>query len=120
MIHEITDENFEAEVAQSDTPCVILFTASWCTLCEEMLPRLEELSDEFAGQVKFCTVNTEENKKLRIMFAVAALPYIVYIANGQKAPLFDAIVPKDKIRERIQFMLDGGEAPGTTPLGKMR
>ncbi len=120
MIHEITDATFEAEIANSSTPCVILFTASWCTLCDEMLPRLEELSGKFAGQVKLCTADSEKNKGLRIAFAIAAVPYIVYVHNGMKTPLFDEIVTADRLEERIRYMLDGGEAPSTTPLRKIR
>lgn len=120
MVYEITDANFEKEVASCDTPCVILFTASWCTLCEEMLPRLEELSGKFAGQVKFCAANAEENRGLRIAFAIAALPYIVYVNDGMKTPLFDEIVTVDRLEERVRYMLDGGEAPTTTPLRTVR
>lgn len=120
MIHEIDDETFEAQIAQSDIPCVIEFTAGWCTLCKEMLPTMEALSMDFDGTVKFCTVNTDKNKQLRIAFAVAALPYIVYIADGQMSPLFDELVTKERLEERIRFMLGGGEAPTTRPLPSLR
>ena len=60
MVYEITDENFEAEVVNSDIPCVIEFTAGWCTLCDEMTPVFEELSASYEGTVKFCLVNTDK------------------------------------------------------------
>ncbi len=116
MLHEITDATFEQEVAASDMPCVILFTAGWCTFCDEMAPVLEELSEQLDGQVKCCIVNIDEQKALRIEFAVAALPYIVWVQNGMKSPLFDCIVPAAKLEERIRFMLEGGEAPNSRPL----
>lgn len=113
---EITDANFEEEVLESDVPCVIEFTASWCALCEEMVPRLESLENRLAGKVRFCTVNLDEEKGLRIKFAVAAVPYIVYVSEGMQTPLFDAIVPEELLEERVRFMLDGGEAPNSRPL----
>ena len=116
MIYEITSENFDAEVAQSDVPCVIEFTAGWCTMCDAMAPTFEELSETFDGSVKFCLINIDEQKALRIKFAVAAIPYIVYVADGMKTPLFDEIVPADKLEERIRFVLGGGQAPTTRPL----
>ena len=116
MIHVITDDNFEAEVVNSPVPCVIEFTAGWCTLCKKMVPMLEELSEKFGDSVKFCTVDTDVEKGLRIKFAVAALPYIVYIADGMKTPLFDELVTVDRLEERIRFVLDGGAAPTTRPL----
>ncbi len=116
MVFNISDETFEEEVAQSTIPCVIAFTAGWCTYCDEMAPALEALSHTFEGRVKFCLVNIDEQRALRIKFAVAALPYIVYVAHGQKTPLFDAIVSEQRLEERIRFMLEGNDAPGTTPL----
>jgi len=116
MIHEITDENFEAEVAQSTVPCVIEFTGSWCPLCSKMVPVLEQLSEHYGDAIKFCTVNTDHEKALRIRFAVAAMPYVVYIADGMKTPLFDEFVTYERLQERIDFVLAGGQAPTTRPL----
>lgn len=116
MVYEITDETFEQEVANSPVPCVIEFTAGWCTMCDAMAPTFEELSETFGDEVKFCIVNIDEQKKLRIKFAVAAIPYIVYVADGNKSPLFDELVTADRLAERIRFMLDGGIAPTTRPL----
>lgn len=120
MVHVVTDESFEQEVAASDVPCVIGFTAGWCNLCPKMLEGLESLSDKYAGRVKFCSVDTDEQRKLRIMFAVAALPYVVLVDGGMKTPLFDELVGEEKLDERIRFVLDGGKCPNTTPLGKLR
>ena len=85
-------------------------------MCDAMAPVLEELSETFGESVKFCLINIDEQKALRIKFAVAAIPYIVYVADGMKTPLFDEIVPADKLEERIRFVLEGGEAPTTRPL----
>ena len=101
MVYEVTDENFEAEVASSAIPCLIEFTAPWCAPCKNMLPRLEQLSEEYDGRVKF---------------VVAALPYLVYVTDGMQTPLFDESVPLERLRERIDFMLGGGQAPTTRPL----
>lgn len=116
MIHQITDENFDREVRESDVPWVLDFTASWCALCDEIQPRLESISQRLGDVVRFGSVDTEKQKGLRIKFAVAALPSVVYVHDGKVTQLFDALVPEEQIEERIRFMLDGGEAPNTRPL----
>lgn len=116
MVHEITDANFDAEVIASSVPCVIEFTAGWCTFCDAMAPTFDQLSETFGDDVKFCIVNIDENKKLRIKFAVAAVPYIVFVSDGMKTPLFDEIVTAERLEERIRFVLEGGNAPTTRPL----
>ena len=116
MVHIVTDETFEQEVVQSDVPCLIEFTAGWCTVCDAMEPTLEALSEKLADEVKFCTVHTDTEKKLRIKFAVAAYPYIVYVHDGMKTPLFDELVSAERLKERIDFVRGGGVAPTTRPL----
>lgn len=116
MVHEITDETFEAEVAQSAVPCVIEFTAGWCDLCADMVAACERLSERFAGEVKFCTVDIDAQRALRIKFAVASLPYVVFVANGTKAPLFDEKVSEQRLEERIRRALAGDALPTACPL----
>ena len=116
MVHEITDDNFDSEVASSPIPCVIEFTAGWCTMCDDMVPVFDQLAEAYGDEVKFCIVNTDVQKGLRIRFAVAAYPYIVFVAQGNKTPLFDMKVSEERLKERIDFMLAGGEAPTTRPL----
>ena len=116
MLYVIDEENFEEEVLNSKVPCIIEFTAGWCTLCDAMAPTFETLAERFGDTAKFCLVNIDEQKKLRIKFAVAAVPYIVYVADGLQTPLFDEIVTADRLEERIRFVMDGGNAPTTRPL----
>lgn len=116
MVYEITDDNFQAEVVESLVPCVIEFTAGWCTMCDEMMPHMEALSERFGDAVRFCVVNIDEQKQLRIKFVVGAVPYIVYVSDGMQTPLFDELVTEERLEERVRFMLDGGEAPTTRPL----
>ena len=108
MIHEITDENFESEVMDAGMPCVIEFTSDWCVLCKDMTPAFEKVAGELGDKVKFCSVDTGKQRKLGITFAVGSLPYVVYVANGEMSA--------DRLRERVQFMLDGGEVATTRPV----
>lgn len=116
MIHEITDSTFNEEVIESDIPCVILFTAGWCTFCSDMVPRLESLSEKYRDRVKFCIANSDEQRSLRMTFAVAAVPYIVLIRDSMKIPLFDEVVSEERLEERIDYVLDGGKTPAATPV----
>lgn len=120
MLHQLTDDNYEELVASSELPCLIGFTAPWCALCDEMEPVLERVSQRHTGQASFYVADCEKNRGLRIAFAVAALPSIVYVHDGKMTPLFDELVGEERLDERIRFMLEGGNAPTTRPLRALR
>ncbi len=115
MVVELTDDNFEEEVVNSDTPVLIDFYAEWCAPCEDMVPRIEELDELYKGNVKFCRCDSDANRKVRIKFLVAALPYMVLIHDGKKSPLFDEAVSAERLSNRINEVLEKGSAPTTTP-----
>ena len=58
---EVTDANFDSEVLKADKPVLVDFWAPWCGPCRMVAPIVEELSDEYAGKVKFVKLNTDDN-----------------------------------------------------------
>ena len=116
MLTELTDDNFELEVLNSDVPCVILFTAGWCTFCDTMVPKIENLSSLYDDEVKFCVANIDQQKGLRITFVVGALPYVVFVRDGAQIPLFDETVSEERLDERIRSVLNGGDIPEARPI----
>ena len=58
---KVTDQTFESEVVNSDIPVVVDFWAERCGPCKQIGPSLEELSDEYNGQVKIVKVNVDDN-----------------------------------------------------------
>ena len=52
MAMEITMDNFEQEVLNSDIPVLIDFWATWCMPCKMLAPVIEELAEEANGSLQ--------------------------------------------------------------------
>jgi len=104
-IVEVDQGDFEQEVIQADMPVVVDFWAEWCRPCHMIKPTLEQLAEEFAGKVKFVSVNDDANPKLTKQFSIRYLPTIVIIDNGEEIDRAIGVMPPKQLRDKIAKVL---------------
>ena len=80
---EVTDQDFETVVLQSDVPVLVDLWAPWCGPCRMVSPVLEELAQENADKVKVCKLNVDENNGTAARFAVTAIPTVLAFSDGE-------------------------------------
>lgn len=102
---EITDENFEAEVINSDKPVLIDFWAVWCGPCKAIAPIVEELSIEYEGKLKVGKLNVDDNQQTSIKFGVRSIPTLLIFKNGKLADTIIGAVPKSNIVNKLKAVL---------------
>jgi thioredoxin 1 len=81
-IVNITDETFEQEVLQSQTPVLVDFWAPWCGPCKMIAPLLEELSTVYDGKIKVCKMDVDQSKTTPAKFNVRGIPTLALFKNG--------------------------------------
>lgn len=80
---ELTTQNFNEEVLQSDVPVMVDFWASWCGPCRMVSPIVDEIAEEVQGKAKVGKVNVDEQGDLASQFGVMSIPTIMVFKNGE-------------------------------------
>ncbi|MBX9670892.1 MAG: thioredoxin family protein [Candidatus Obscuribacterales bacterium] len=81
----VTDQTFLKEVMESTVPVIIDFHADWCGPCQQFKPVFEKVSGDYAGKVKFVSINVDDNPDVADLFGITSIPATIFLrpdANG--------------------------------------
>ena len=83
---EINKENFEAEFLKSELPVIMDFWGPQCGPCMALMPKYHELAEnpKYKGKIKFCSVDTSQNRRVAITLKVIAQPTFLFYKGGKE------------------------------------
>jgi len=82
FVKEITQADFEAEVAKSTLPVVLDFFSTECPPCEALAPKFDAVAEQFAGKARFLKVFRQGNRDLSSRLGVTGSPTLVFFRGG--------------------------------------
>jgi len=98
-VQEISDDTFDQEVLKSSTPVLVDFWATWCGPCKALAPTIHQLATTYAGKIKFCKMDVDNNPNQAAHFGIRSIPTLILFQNGQPVGQLMGNVPAPAIEE---------------------
>ena len=101
------EANPQEWVYKGDLPCLIDFYADWCGPCKTAAPILEELAEEYKGQIYIYKVDTEVERELSSVFGIRSIPAFLFVPQEGQPTMSNGIArTKEETKEMFRKMID--------------
>ena len=102
---QVTDGSFKADVLESDVPVLVDFWAPWCGPCRMVAPVVDEIAEQYAGQIKVVKLNTDENPNTASQYGIRSIPTLMIFKGGQRVDMVVGAVPKTTLASTLEKYL---------------
>ncbi|EAZ88206.1 thioredoxin [Crocosphaera chwakensis] len=102
---QVTDSSFKADVLESEVPVLVDFWAPWCGPCRMVAPVVDEIAEQYAGQIKVVKLNTDENPNTASQYGIRSIPTLMIFKGGQRVDMVVGAVPKTTLASTLEKYL---------------
>ncbi len=101
----VSDAEFSSQVLDAGNPVLVDFWADWCGPCKMIAPIVEELAEEYDGQVIFTKLDVDANPKTAMEFGIRSIPTLLLFKEGKVAEQVIGAVPKSMLKKKLDKVL---------------
>ena len=105
MALELTDQNFDEIVLQSDKPVIVDFWAEWCGPCRMVGPIVEEIGNDYEGKAVVGKLDVDSNPAITQKFGIRNIPTVLFFKNGEIADKQVGAVPKNNLVSKLEALM---------------
>ena len=98
----INDSNFKQEVLEESVPVLVDFWAVWCGPCLRLAPVIEEIANEYKGELKICKLNVDEAPKTASSYGIMSIPTLAIFKSGKVVDKIIGALPKAELEATIK------------------
>lgn len=104
-ILQITDNNFDEEIINSNIPAMVDFWAEWCGPCKMVGPAVKELAEKYKGKIKIAQMDVDQSRQTPAKFGIRSIPTLLFFKGGELTNSIVGAHPKDYIDEELKKLL---------------
>ncbi len=102
---QVTDDNFDDEIINSDLPAMVDFWAEWCGPCKMVGPVVEELAKVYEGKIKVAQMDVDQNRQTPVRFGIRNIPTLILFKGGEVVRTIVGAQSKSQLDEELKKLL---------------
>jgi thioredoxin 1 len=105
LVPMINAAQFESDIEGGVGVTLVDFYADWCGPCKMIAPVLEQLAEEYEGQLKIVKIDADEEPEVLAKYAVRGLPTMMVFKDGQSVGVTVGAQPYPAIKAMLETHL---------------
>lgn len=111
MLTEVTEQDFDEQVLNSDLPVFACFTTSWCRSCFPTCLVADEVANRYKGRIKFVKIDKEKAPEISDEYHITVVPSLILFKDSQITKKLLGYQDKVALKDLLDALLVGVEAP---------
>jgi thioredoxin 1 len=105
FVKDVSDQDFDSEVLQSDQPVLVDFWAAWCAPCRMIAPTVDQVAQDYSGRAKVVKLNVDDNRETSARYNIRGIPTLLLFKDGEVKDQIVGATSKDQISRIIDAQL---------------